>query len=198
MPRLVKLFLFATIGCTICATAQAQTTSTQVETTAPQSVDDAQTSVSTATAPLAAPAVEQASPVTTAPAAATASAPIAQASAAAGTSVTLTSGVSYKDLVIGTGAEPTSTSELAVHYTLRLQNGKVADSSRTRLIPTPFKFTPGAGKTIPGMDEGVGGMRLGGRRLITIPPSQGYGAKGSGSVPPNATLEFDVELVGIK
>jgi peptidylprolyl isomerase len=114
-----------------------------------------------------------------------------------GTTVTLPSGLKYIDLVIGTGPRPKENQNVVIHYVGRLENGKIFDSSRDRLIPVPLKFQLGTSAVVPGMEEGVKTMRLGGRRLLVIPPDLGYGKRGSGAVPPDATLLFDVELVGI-
>ncbi len=105
------------------------------------------------------------------------------------------SGLSYTDIVKGTGAAPVSGKEVTVHYTGTLENGKKFDSSVDR--GQPFVFRIGAGEVIPGWDEGVISMRVGGKRRLVIPPQLGYGAAGAGGViPPNATLIFDVELLG--
>jgi peptidylprolyl isomerase len=122
----------------------------------------------------------------------------ASAAAPTGQWTTLPSGVSYKDLVLGTGTEATTLSQISVHYTLTLDNGNVVDSSRTRNVPRPFKFKPGTKQTIVGFEEGIIGMKVGGRRLITVPPSMGYGAKANGGIPANSTLHFDIEVVGVK
>lgn len=82
-----------------------------------------------------------------------------------------------------------------MHYVGRLQNGTVFDSSRA--TNQPFTFRLGAGAVIAGWDRGVPGMRIGGTRRLTIPPSLAYGSQGSGPIPPNATLTFDIELLGI-
>jgi peptidylprolyl isomerase len=109
---------------------------------------------------------------------------------------TLPSGLVYKDLVVGKGAEPKPGDHVTVQYTGTLTNGTKFDSSRDR--GQPFSFTIGQGQVIKGWDEGVMSMRVGGRRILTIPPSLGYGAAGAGGViPPNATLVFDVELLKI-
>lgn len=97
----------------------------------------------------------------------------------------------------GTGAEITNGKIAVVHYTGKLTNGTVFDSSKTR--GTPFEFPLGAGMVIKGWDMGVLGMKVGEIRMLTIPPELGYGAQGAGGViPPNATLIFEVELLGIK
>jgi FKBP-type peptidyl-prolyl cis-trans isomerase len=100
------------------------------------------------------------------------------------------------DLRAGTGAEAKAGDRVTVHYTGTLTDGTKFDSSRDR--GQPFSFTLGRGQVIAGWDQGVAGMKVGGQRKLTIPPEEGYGARGSGNViPPNATLEFDVEMVRI-
>ena len=110
-------------------------------------------------------------------------------------------GLQYKDAKIGTGATAKIGQTAAVHYTGWLYNncekGKKFDSSRDR--GQPFEFPLGQGQVIKGWDEGVEGMKVGGKRTLVIPPELGYGARGAGGViPPNAWLIFDVELVGVK
>jgi FKBP-type peptidyl-prolyl cis-trans isomerase len=101
-----------------------------------------------------------------------------------------------EDLVVGTGAAATSGQKVTVHYTGWLANGKKFDSSKDR--GDPFVFPLGKGQVIKGWDEGVQGMKVGGKRKLTIPPAMGYGARGAGGViPPNATLVFEVELLGV-
>ena len=110
--------------------------------------------------------------------------------------ITTDSGLEYIDLVEGTGATPQRGKRVVVHYTGTLKDGTKFDSSRDR--NQPFTFTIGVGQVIKGWDEGVGTMKVGGRRKLTIPPELGYGAQGAGGViPPNATLIFDVELLRI-
>ena len=100
------------------------------------------------------------------------------------------------DLRAGTGAEAKAGDRVTVHYTGTLSDGTKFDSSRDR--GQPFSFTLGRGQVIAGWDQGVAGMKVGGQRKLTIPPEEGYGVRGAGSViPPNATLEFDVEMVRI-
>jgi FKBP-type peptidyl-prolyl cis-trans isomerase len=106
------------------------------------------------------------------------------------------SGLTIEDLVPGTGAVAASGQSVTVHYTGRLTNGDKFDSSKDR--NDPFAFHLGGGQVIRGWDEGVQGMQVGGTRKLTIPPELGYGARGAGGViPPNATLVFEVELLGI-
>jgi len=105
-------------------------------------------------------------------------------------------GLQYWDIKAGTGAEAKAGSQVVVNYTGWLTNGTKFDSSIGR---EPFDFKIGAGQVIKGWDEGVAGMKVGGKRQLKIPPSLGYGAQGAGGViPPNATLIFDVELLRIK
>ena len=100
------------------------------------------------------------------------------------------------DLVVGQGDEAKSGKRVSVHYTGTLTNGKKFYSSLDR--GKPFSFTLGAGEVIKGWDQGVAGMKVGGKRKLTIPPELGYGARGfPGAIPPNSTLVFEVELVGI-
>jgi FKBP-type peptidyl-prolyl cis-trans isomerase FkpA len=111
------------------------------------------------------------------------------------------SGLQYEDEQAGTGAEATAGKNVRVHYTGWLyQDGKQGakfDSSRDR--NDPFEFSLGAGMVIRGWDEGVSGMKVGGKRTLIIPPDLGYGARGAGGViPPNATLKFDVELLAVR
>jgi peptidylprolyl isomerase len=111
--------------------------------------------------------------------------------------ITTPSGLKYTDLVEGTGATPQRGQTVVVHYTGTLENGTKFDSSRDR--NRPFEFTLGIGQVIRGWDEGISTMKVGGRRTLIIPPELGYGSRGAGGViPPNATLIFDVELLGIK
>lgn len=110
--------------------------------------------------------------------------------------VTTTSGLKYADEVVGTGPSPQPGQTVKVHYTGTLTSGSKFDSSRDR--GQPFSFVIGRGQVIKGWDEGVMTMQVGGRRILTIPSELGYGARGAGGViPPNATLIFDVELLGV-
>jgi peptidylprolyl isomerase len=104
------------------------------------------------------------------------------------------SGLSYTDLVKGSGAAPVSGKSVTVHYTGWLEDGKKFDSSLDH--GQPFVFRIGAGEVIPGWDEGVMSMRVGGKRKLFIPAQLGYGAAGApGAIPPNANLIFEVELL---
>lgn len=110
--------------------------------------------------------------------------------------VTTSSGLQYLDHVTGTGAVAQAGQTAIVHYTGWLQNGTKFDSSVDR--GQPFSFPLGAGRVIKGWDEGVQGMKIGGKRRLTIPSNLGYGARGAGGViPPHATLIFEVELLGL-
>lgn len=110
---------------------------------------------------------------------------------------TTESGLKYIDEVVGEGASPMEGEMVTVHYTGKLENGEVFDSSVKR--KEPFSFVIGVGQVIKGWDEGVITMKPGGKRTLIIPPDLGYGSRGAGGViPPNATLIFDVELLGIR
>ncbi len=110
--------------------------------------------------------------------------------------ITTPSGLKYKEITVGTGATPQKGNKVTVHYIGTLQDGSKFDSSRDR--NRPFDFDLGVGQVIKGWDEGLATMKVGGRRILTIPPELGYGSKGAGSViPPNATLIFDVELLKV-
>jgi FKBP-type peptidyl-prolyl cis-trans isomerase len=111
--------------------------------------------------------------------------------------ITTASGLIYEDTIVGAGAEAKAGDHVVVHYTGWLTNGSKFDSSKDR--NDPFQFPLGRGHVIKGWDEGVQGMKIGGARKLTIPAHLGYGARGAGGViPPNATLVFEVELLGIQ
>lgn len=99
------------------------------------------------------------------------------------------------DHKVGDGAEAKSGQMVTVHYTGTLTDGSKFDSSKDR--NKPFQFKLGAGQVIKGWDQGVAGMKVGGVRTLTIPSDLGYGARGTGPIPPNATLVFEVELLGV-
>lgn len=107
------------------------------------------------------------------------------------------SGLQYRDEVVGTGDAPKTGQQVTVHYTGTLTNGTKFDSSRDR--KQPFTFIIGVGQVIKGWDEGVMSMKVGGRRVLTIPSDLAYGSRGAaGVIPPNATLVFDVELLSVQ
>lgn len=110
--------------------------------------------------------------------------------------ITTNSGLKYIDEKVGDGAAAKAGDKVTVHYTGKLKDGKKFDSSVDR--NRPFVFPLGAGRVIKGWDEGVAGMKVGGKRKLIIPPELGYGAGGAGEViPPNAELHFDVELLKV-
>lgn len=114
---------------------------------------------------------------------------------------TSATGLMFEDSVVGEGAEACAGQDVSVHYTGWLlyggERGRKFDSSKDR--GEPFRFALGAGQVIRGWDEGVQGMKVGGTRVLTIPPALGYGARGAGGViPPNATLIFEVELLAVE
>jgi FKBP-type peptidyl-prolyl cis-trans isomerase FkpA len=118
-----------------------------------------------------------------------------EAPAATSKEVTLPSGLKYQDLVVGAGAEAVTGAMVSVDYSGRLTDGREFDSSKGQ----PYRFMLGAHKVIQGWDEGIVGMRVGGKRKLTIPPGLAYGAGGYPGtiIGPNATLVFDVELMGV-
>mgnify|MGYP001769512302 CR=1 FL=1 len=123
--------------------------------------------------------------------------PVAAADKKGKKMITTASGLTYVDMVEGTGPSPVKGKPVTVHYTGTLENGRKFDSSVDR--NEPFSFIIGVGQVIKGWDEGVMGMKVGGKRKLIIPANLGYGARGAGGViPPNATLHFDVELLGVQ
>lgn len=127
--------------------------------------------------------------------------PVAAVAQTQGAKVTTLSGLQIIDGQVGTGASPKTGQTCVMHYTGYLyengQKGKKFDSSVDR--GQPFEFPIGTGRVIKGWDEGVATMKVGGKRTLIIPPDLGYGSRGAGGViPPNATLIFDVELLGVK
>jgi FKBP-type peptidyl-prolyl cis-trans isomerase FkpA len=110
--------------------------------------------------------------------------------------ITTLSGLTIEELIVGSGAAAASGQKVSVHYTGWLTSGAKFDSSKDR--GDPFIFPLGKSHVIKGWDEGVQGMKVGGKRKLTIPPALGYGARGAGGViPPNATLVFEVELLAV-
>jgi peptidylprolyl isomerase len=118
-----------------------------------------------------------------------------KASVLGANAVTTPSGLKYEDIVVGNGPSPQSGKEVTVHYTGTLEDGTKFDSSLDR--GQPFKFPIGVGRVIKGWDEGVMTMKVGGKRKLVIPPQLGYGPRGVGPIPPNSTLVFEVELLGV-
>ncbi len=122
---------------------------------------------------------------------------IKQRAGSGGTEITTASGLKYTDLVVGTGATPQKGQTVTVHYTGTLANGTKFDSSRDRGTPADFRI--GVGAVIPGWDEGLMSMKVGGKRKLVIPSALGYGPQGRPpTIPGNSTLIFDVELLGVK
>lgn len=117
--------------------------------------------------------------------------------AVSGKPITTASGLQYWEIKKGTGKLAQAGKKVSVHYTGWLTDGKEFDSSRDS--GEPIQFQLGIGQVIKGWDEGIAGMKVGGKRQLRIPPELGYGARGFGSaIPPNATLVFDVELMDVK
>ena len=110
---------------------------------------------------------------------------------------TMSNGLQIEDIKIGEGNEVKKFDIVTVNYTGTLDDGTKFDSS---LNPgrTPFRFTVGAGQVIKGWDEGLMGMKVGGKRKLTIPPELGYGSRDNGPIPANSTLIFDIDLLGIE
>jgi peptidylprolyl isomerase len=131
----------------------------------------------------------------------TVSTPVGRADAADNQVTEMPDGLKYTDTKTGDGATARAGNKVSVHYTGWLSDngtkGKKFDSSVDR--GQPFQFTLGAHQVIAGWDEGVAGMKVGGKRTLTIPPELGYGARGAGgAIPPNATLIFEVELLQVQ
>jgi FKBP-type peptidyl-prolyl cis-trans isomerase len=112
-------------------------------------------------------------------------------------SIKTPSGLTIEDLIVGTGEVANAGQKVSVHYTGWTTDGKKFDSSKDR--GQAFIFSLGRGEVIRGWDEGVAGMKVGGKRKLTIPPDLGYGKRGAGgAIPPNATLLFEVELLAVR
>lgn len=157
-----------------------------------EQTNENQTTADTTSNPTATQASDTTSPTTTP----TATPTTTEAATETGKEITTASGLKYVELKPGTGATPKPGQVITVHYTGTLENGTKFDSSRDR--DQPFEFPIGAGQVIKGWDEGLSTMKVGGRRKLIIPPELGYGASGTGPIPPNSTLIFDVELLGVK
>lgn len=195
------LALIAALGVlTLAGCNKQESSTTEVKTETPADAAEAPAADATPDA-AATPAADAAAPAAPAAPGAEAAAPAADATAApaapaAGGEVTLPGGTKYVDEVVGTGAEAVPGKTVSVHYTGTLTDGTKFDSSRDR--NEPFNFPLGGGRVIKGWDEGVAGMKVGGKRKLTIPPTQGYGEQDMGKIPPNSTLLFDVELMGVE
>ena len=112
-------------------------------------------------------------------------------------SIKTSSGLTIEDLVVGNGDAASAGQRVSVHYTGWTTDGKKFDSSKDR--GQPFSFSLGEGEVIRGWDEGVAGMKVGGKRKLTVPPELGYGTRGAGKIiPPNSTLLFEVELLAVR
>jgi FKBP-type peptidyl-prolyl cis-trans isomerase len=120
---------------------------------------------------------------------------MASSTASSSAPQTLADGLIIQDLNIGSGDVAASGDNVQVNYVGKLTDGTVFDSSYTR--GQPIAFTLGAGQVIPGWEEGIAGMHVGGERILTIPPALAYGSQAAGTIPPNSTLIFDVTLVGV-
>ena len=122
--------------------------------------------------------------------------PTAQNSTQSGTMVTMSDGLQTQDLTVGNGKEAKAGDTVTVNYLGTLENGTKFDSSYDR--NQPFTTQIGVGAVIKGWDEGIPGMKIGGKRKLIIPAQLGYGAQSAGTIPPNSVLVFEVELLGIK
>jgi peptidylprolyl isomerase len=139
---------------------------------------------------------QTATETSSAPATSPATEPAPAASPSASTRTTA-SGLQIVEVQVGSGTTAESGKTVAMHYTGRFPDGTEFDSSRNR--GTPLEFVLGTGAVIKGWDEGIAGMKVGGKRKLTIPPALAYGERGyPGAIPPNSTLVFDVELMDVK
>jgi peptidylprolyl isomerase len=120
---------------------------------------------------------------------------VANRNGQAGNEITTASGMKYVDLKVGDGATPRMGQRVRVHYIGKLENGKEFENSYNQ--GPPAEFTVGSG-LIPGWNEALQTMKVGGKRRITLPPDLAYGPTGSGKIPPNATLTFEIELLGVR
>jgi peptidylprolyl isomerase len=120
---------------------------------------------------------------------------VANRNGQAGNEITTASGMKYVDLKVGDGATPGMGQRVRVHYIGKLENGKEFENSYNQ--GPPAEFTVGSG-LIPGWNEALQTMKVGGKRRITLPPDLAYGPTGSGKIPPNATLTFEIELLGVR
>lgn len=107
-------------------------------------------------------------------------------------------GLVVEEIKAGDGPVATAGKVVSVHYTGKLTDGTKFDSSYDHPDKQPIEFPLGTGRVIKGWDQGLDGMKVGGKRKLTIPPQLGYGERGMGPIPPNATLVFDVELMGVR
>lgn len=105
--------------------------------------------------------------------------------------------ITTEDIVVGPGATAVNGDLVSVHYTGMFTNGTKFDSSYDLTPPQPYTFRLGTGAVIPGFEQGIIGMKVGGKRRVTVPPSLAYGSAGRGNIPPNATLVFDIDLMSI-
>lgn len=126
------------------------------------------------------------------------SSPASAASAPAAKPAPPAGGLVVEEVKAGDGPVATSGKVVSVHYTGKLTDGTKFDSSYDHPGQQPIEFPLGTGRVIKGWDQGLDGMKVGGKRRLTIPPQLGYGERGMGPIPPNATLVFDVELVGVR
>jgi len=131
---------------------------------------------------------------TTAPESTTPAVPVPSTASAP---AALPAGLKITDIKVGTGAEAVANSKVKIEYTGKLDNGHVFDAT-SRHNNEPLEFTVGVQQVIPGMDQGVLGMKVGGTRDITIPPDLGYGEDDMGEIPPNSTLHFKIKLVSVE
>jgi peptidylprolyl isomerase len=192
---MLKLMLSRAGLVSVCCLMVACTPESKVSETTPTT---ATTTSATVTATPTPTATVTATPTGTATVTATPT-PTGKATTADGNKkvVTTASGLKYTDVKVGTGATPKKGQTVIVHYVGTLENGTKFDSSRDR--GQPFDFIIGTGQVIKGWDEGLSTMKVGGRRNLIIPAKLGYGERGAGgAIPPNATLLFDVELLGVK